>query len=225
MPACPYRKDCHLSRPLLWETLSGNLPTDPPEEPSGLSLFPPHPSPLNFHNTSFLFSALFSGPELRGDTVLIYASTFASSFSLPPLIITLIPSLTSSSSVFMGFAGNWENTKVPIPGGDPGPILRESLAYERHWQTPTEGMGVGIRSGERGQEGRSKARRGLPGEGTGGRCKEVFGVENPNHRILGDVEEDWPRLGRHCDGRDRVGSPDTGSTRQLGGVEWSSHFQ
>lgn len=225
MPACPYRKDCHLSRPLLWETLSGNLPTDPPEEPSGLSLFLPHPSPLNFHNTSFLFSALFSGPELRGDTVLIYASTFASSFSLPPLIITLIPSLTSSSSVFMGFAGNWENTKVPIPGGDPGPILRESLAYERHWQTPTEGMGVGIRSGERGQEGRSKARRGLPGEGTGGRCKEVFGVENPNHRILGDVEEDWPRLGRHCDGRDRVGSPDTGSTRQLGGVEWSSHFQ
>lgn len=30
---------------------------------------------------------------------------------------------------------------------------------------------------------------GLPGEGGEGRCEEVFGVEDPSHRILGDEEE------------------------------------
>lgn len=63
-------------RALALENTSRETLVRPPRGAIGLSLFPPHPAPLGFHNPPFLFTALQPGPGRRGDTLLIPACQF-----------------------------------------------------------------------------------------------------------------------------------------------------
>lgn len=164
----------------------------------------PTPStPLNVHSSSFLFSMLITGPGLRGDMLCLYASALTN-FSSPPLIIALLPSLTSPSSRLMAFLGFGGNIKVPFPEehltGVYRPDTHKHPEEKRNGKTLAgKNMGIRMRRRRAGNKCRGRARegclRGFLGEGGQGRCEEGYGVENQNHRLLGDKEEDGPRLG------------------------------